>query len=114
MRRTTVIQRLAGYASGQLSREDLVEWVTPIYTDSSLFPDEGTEEEPWRSSDDEASLLLWLIHLADMGEGPEEKQRAISRALACYQAVGAAETLVLMWPQVRCSVRQQVVERFGE
>lgn len=97
MQRAVVIQRLAAYASGQLSREDFVGWITPIYTDDSLFPDEGTESEPWLSSDDEASLLLWLIHVADMGEGAEEeKRRDIARALACYYAVGAEETLVLM------------------
>lgn len=97
MDRTEVAQALAEYASGRVSRHELAVWIAPIYTDYALFADESTEDEPWRSSDDEASLLLWLVHVADTNLEPEEEsRRTVSRALACYEAVGAEETLALM------------------
>jgi hypothetical protein len=98
MYRAEVARALAAYAAGDLSRDDLAACVAPIYTDDALFPDEGTEDEPWRSGDDEASLLLWLVHVADTSVAPEEvSRRTVSRALACYQAAGAEETLALMY-----------------
>lgn len=96
MDRSELTQALVEYASGRLSLDGLVARVAPIYTDDSLFPDDGTEHEPWRSSDDEASLLLWLVYVADTSLEPEDvSRRTISRALACYHTVGAAETLAL-------------------
>lgn len=89
--------RLDRFGAGELSREEIERWLSPILASDPLDVEES-ESAPWEDAPDEERLFWRLVFLLETASTPEDTQRALARrVVACLAGTGSpADTLELL------------------